>query len=235
MIAVVFALPQESQDLVRELRHPGFIRAGALPIILGNLRDREIVVVHAGVGPASARRSLWEFFDGQFHERVQTLISTGFAGGLDPQLEIGNLVIAENFSDRTLLEKSRAAGAERLFYGKLASQENAAETVEQKALLARQTGAIAVDMETKSVSEVCAQFGVPMLSVRAVSDTASQSLPVPFSIWFDAANQRPRAGSLVKYLARRPMKIGDFAGFVIGMSKARRELTRYLLRLLPEL
>ena len=122
-----------------------------------------------------------------------------------------------------------------LIYGTLTSQPDAAETPAQKIALARQTGAQAVDMETKSAAELCAEFGVPMLSIRAISDLATQSLPVPFPVWFDAVKQRPRAGSLVKYLASHPAAISDFVRFVSGITKARAELTRYLLRLLPKL
>src|SRR5207302_9183362 len=124
--------------------------------------------------------------------RIDYLISSGFAGGLDPKLEIGDLIFAENFSDPALLDKALGisiAGV-RVHFGVLTTQPRAAETVEDKRRLARETSAAAVDMETAHIFKACKEHGVPMLSVRGISDAATQRLPVPAPVWFDAQRQR---------------------------------------------
>ena len=103
-----------------------------------------------------------------------------------------------------------------------------------KAALSSSSGALAVDMETAAVAEACHAAGVPMLAVRAISDTAATSLPVPFDDWFDLHQQRPRHWGLIKYLLRHPACIPPFAKFVRGLGPARRALADFLVRFLGQ-
>lgn len=224
MIAVTFAVPQESRDFRGALRHASEVGPA---LLLGNLGDCEVLVGHTGVGPASAARRAAALL--AWH-RPRLLISAGFAGGLDPRLATGDLLLATNFSSPELLAKSRAhlAGNAHAFFGGLTSQSHPAETVAEKSALARATGALAVDMETASIAAACERSGVPLLAVRAISDCARDPLPVPFPEWFDLEAQRPRPITLVKFLARHPAQIRPFARFVHGLTPARQAFTRFL-------
>ena len=215
MIAVTFALPQESQDF----RHPP---------------GEEVLIVHTGVGPASAAASLAALLAAQ---RPRLLISTGFAGGLDPRLATGDLLIATNFSTPALVAKSRAllAGDPHAFFGALTSQPQVAASVAEKSALAATTGALGVDMETASIAAACTRAGVPLLAVRAISDPARAPLPVPFAEWFDPAAQRPRPLALVCYLAHHRAQISPFVRFVRGLTPARHALTRFVRRFIAKL
>ena len=227
MLAVTFALPQESQDFRHALRHPSAVGAGARPWLRGHIGTEEVLVGHTGVGPAAAAEKVTALLAGH-HPRL--LISTGFAGGLDPRLATGDLLLATNFTAPKLLARSRGlrAADARAFFGALTSQPHPAETVAEKSALARATGALGVDMETASIAAACARAGVPLLAVRAISDSALEPLPVPFAEWFDLAAQRPRPLALVRYLARHPARIGPFVRFVRGLTPARRAFTRFV-------
>ena len=102
----------------------------------------------------------------------------------------------------------------------------------QKAALARETGAQAVDMETSAIARVCAAHGIPMLSLRAISDTAAAEIPVPLHISYDLTMQRPRIAVLLAFLARNPSRILPFTRFVQGLAPARRAMTSAILKLL---
>ena len=233
MIAVTFALPQESQDFRHALRHATAVGAAAQPFLLGNIGLEEVLVGHTGVGPAAAAENIAALL--AFH-RPRMLISTGFAGGLDPRLATGDLLIATNFSAPELVAKSRAllANDPRTFFGALTSQPRVAETVAEKSALAAATGALAVDMETAAVAAACARAGVPLLAVRAISDSALEALPVPFAEWFDLAAQRPRPLGLVRWLVRHPAQISPFARFVRGLTPARHAFTRFVSAFIAE-
>ncbi len=234
MIAITFALPQESKDLVHELTHHGATYAAHLPILLGNIEQHEVAVCHTGVGLDSARRALRQLF--KLH-RPRALISAGFAGALDPRLRVADLIIATNFSDPDLLNAARhlALNRDGCCFGTLTTEPQAAETTDSKFRLREQTGASAVDMETAAIAEACRDFGLPMLAVRSISDIATQPLPVPFPVWFDAEKQKPRAFPLLRYLARNPHQIRPFIHFVKGIETARAQLTDYLLELISTL
>ena len=233
MIAVTFALPQESRDFRHALRHATAVGSGARPFLLGNVENEEVLLAHTGVGPAAAAETVAALLAFQ---RPRLLVSAGFAGGLDPRLAVGDLLIATNFSAPALLAPSRAllAGDTRARFGTLISQPRPAESVAEKAALARATGALGVDMETASIAAACARAGVPLLAVRAISDTALEPLPVPFDEWFDLAAQRPRPLALLRFLARHPAQISPFVCFVRSLTPARQAFTRFIIRFISD-
>jgi nucleoside phosphorylase len=222
MTVVTFALPQESGEFRKALRMAG-----------GRLGGEEIRIVHLGVGPvaagASVRRLLAE-------ERPRALICTGFAGGLDTRVRAGDLVVADNFTVPSLRARAQALAGEKphRFFGSLVTRDWPVEAIADKAALAAETGALAVDMETAPVAEACQAAGVPLLAVRAISDEAGTPLPVPFPEWFDMRRQRPRVFGLLKYLITHPGRIGPFASFVRGLSPARQALADFLTRFLAQ-
>ena len=202
MIALTFAVPHESHDLRRALRRE---------IVSG-----EVLIAHTGIGTAAAEESVRALLAGH---RPRWLLSAGYAGALDPAFSHGELFLATNFTAPEMLARSDARR------GILTTQPHAAETPAQKTALARDTGAGAVDMETSAIARVCAAHGVPMLSLRAISDTADAPIPVPLTISYDLARQRPRVGTLLAFLARNPSRIVPFTRFVRGLAPARAALT----------
>jgi adenosylhomocysteine nucleosidase len=186
VIVISFALPEESKEIVRGLVGARRSGSAALPVIAGTLAGRSVVIVHSGMGMASATATLGSFLEGQ---SPSLWIAAGFGGGLSADLEVGDIVTVRNFSDPALLEAIEALPTRR---GTLITTKSVIETAVQKQDLARHTGAIVVDMETAAIQRLCCPRGIPMLSVRAISDTASQDLPIPAAVWFDPIRQRPR-------------------------------------------
>ncbi len=209
MIAVIFALPAESRDFRRR--------------VAGSAFARQVHVTHSGAGPDAAARHIARVLA----DRPEFIIATGFAGGLDPALRVGEVVVATNDSSPEL-----RARAGNVASGAFAHADLPVESVTAKAALARATGAIAVDMESQPIAAACARAGVPLLVVRVISDPAGESLPVPFAEWFDLTRQRPRPVRLAAWLVRNPTRIAPFYRFVRGLGPARRSLADFLLRFL---
>ena len=235
MIALVFALPQESQGVVAALRSPVRTGSSALPVVTGWLGTRNVLVLHTGVGAAAARRTLahyWEMRE-TYGGRWDVLITAGFAGGLDPSLPAGAVVLGG--SDPARLERAREILGKRAHVGGLATTFEPVETVEAKAAFFRETGALAVDMETEAVAAFCRESGVPWLAVRAISDPAGLPFPVPYDACFDAATQQARPWELFQFLALHPGRALPFARFVWNVRRAQRALTKALLELLEKL
>ena len=198
MIAITCAVPHESHDLRR--------------VIAG----RRVILTHTGIGTVAAEKSVRALLAAH---RPRWLLSTGYAGALDPALAHGELFLATNFTAPELLARSTA------HRGILTTQATAAETPLAKAALARATGAQAVDLETSAIARVCAEHGIPMLSLRAISDTAGAEIPVPLHISYDLARQRPRILALLAFLVGNPSRIPPFMRFVRGLAPARAALT----------
>ncbi len=228
-VAITFALPEESKDFVRRLQGVEHLERGALPVTRGNLEGRSVLVFHTGVGPVSCGARIAALFNEEF----EFVIAAGFAGGLDPRLQAGQLILATNYSEDGLSAKARLAQP-GIAAGMLTSQASVVECREAKEALREETGASAVDMETETISKALGERRVPLLAVRSVSDAAGDTLAAPYHVWFDPVRQRPRVASLLFYLATHPGRVAPFIKFVGNVTLARRHLTEFLLRFLRE-
>jgi adenosylhomocysteine nucleosidase len=229
VIVLSFALPEESSGIVRHLAGATRSGAAALPVIAGAFAGRKVVVVHSGMGRASANARLGSFLESH---SPSLWIASGFGGALAPDLKIGDIVAARNFSDDALLDAIAGLPARS---GTLITSARVLQTAVEKQDLARHTGGIAVDMETSAIRRLCAARGIPMLALRAISDTASEDLPIPAEVWFDFVRQRPRPLALLLHLALHPVRIAPFIRFVRGINHARSRLTDFLLAVLDAL
>lgn len=222
MTALSFALPEESKGLVALLEKRERRGGGALPRIAGRLGGVEVEIVHTGMGRNSAARQMEDFLESR---RPSLLIAAGFGGGLDPALRVGDVFIGANYSDEAIL---RSLGG-KFHTGTLVTTDEVVETREAKADLARREAAACVDMETAEIFRHCRLRQVPMLSVRAISDTAGEDLPVAARVWFDMERQRARPLALGWHLLTHPGRIAPFARFVGGINHARGALTKFLV------
>jgi adenosylhomocysteine nucleosidase len=115
-------------------------------------------------------------------------VSFGLAGGLDPTLSPGTMIVAsgvvagsERFEcppalARVLVEGFSGAGA-AVRQGLVAGVEAPVMTAEAKAQLYRESGALAVDMESHLAAAFARQHGLPFAVARVVSDPAKRALP----------------------------------------------------------
>ena len=221
MIAITFAVPHESHGL-RSVMESGK-QIGPRDWLTGKVAGQKVIIAHTGIGTAAAEECVAALLS-EHHPRW--LLSSGYAGALDPAIPHGELFLATNFSSPALLSRSTARR------GMLTTQSRAAETADEKATLARETRAQAVDMEASAIARVCAARNVPMLSLRAISDTATAQIPVPLHITYDLARQRPRIAALLAFLARNPSRVLPFARFVRGLTPARAAMTAEIVAIL---
>lgn len=91
-IAVLSALQAELDQLVDSMESPDSDRIAGWPTWIGSVGSQEIVLAKAGLGKvntAALSALLWERY------RPSLMIFTGVAGGIDPDLGIGDVVVAE--------------------------------------------------------------------------------------------------------------------------------------------
>jgi adenosylhomocysteine nucleosidase len=125
---------------------------------------------------------------------VSGIISTGFCGALDPALRIGEIVIDIAATQPRECRPARA--------WKILSMDRVAVTSVEKCALHRETGAAAVEMEAAAIAEKAKEWGVPFYSIRAVSDTASEDMPLDFNLYRDAAGRFSRSRIALAAMAR---------------------------------
>ena len=225
MIAVTFALPAESQGFLRLLGSKSRVDRNGVPTIHGKIDDRPIEVFHTGVGEKVCRQRLEKFFQDQ---QFDCLISAGFAGALTDDLRVGDLLLAKNFSTVDLGEKWSPSGSP-IHFADMLTVSALIESGEERSKLALTSGAVAVDMETEFIARVCAKLGVPLLSLRVISDTPRELLPAPANVLFDVERQQTPMLKLARYFLADPSHVPRLLRFAKRIRCARKVLADALV------
>src|SRR6266576_6735048 len=221
MIAVTFALPAESSGYLRRLHKQTRSDCNGVRLIHGEIDNRAIEVLHTGVGEKLCRERMANFLQDR---EFTYLISAGFAGALNDRLQAGDLLIAENFSTVQLTEARPALSTLPIHTADLVTAPLMIDSTEERISIAQTTGAAAVDMETEFIARACAEHGVPLLSLRVISDTPSEPFPAQSRILFDIERQRTDAMKFALHFLRHPNRVPRLIQFATTIGQARETL-----------
>jgi hopanoid-associated phosphorylase len=120
---------------------------------------------------------------------IRGVISFGVAGGLDPSLKSGDVVVADEVMsgdnrwlagfalNDDLIGRLTVGLGRRVVRGGLAGVEDVVVAQASKAALRNETGAAAVDMESHIAAAYAAEAGLPFAALRVISDPACRALP----------------------------------------------------------
>lgn len=199
MILVTFALPFESA---------GFRRTRAA---------RDVVVVHTGMGAGPARAAVAEAIA---KHAPSLVLSSGFAGGLDPSLKTGDFLV-------------EGGPTSEFPPGTFITVEDVLVMAEQKVTLRERTGASAVDMETDGIRAACEEAGVRLVIARAISDGATEDIGLPPELLRGLATRPLATAPAVAWqLLTRAGPRRAFLRMIRGSRAAQRSLAESLPRLL---
>ncbi len=167
------------------------------------------------------------------------LASFGIAGGLQPGLDPGAIVIAGSVicPDNSRIQCDPAwqlnlmSALERELFvvgSDLCGRDQAVLLSAQKRRLHDQTAAAAVDMESHAVAQVAAELGVPFIAIRAIADPLDRDVPswVTDVVGNDG---RPRAGAVIAGVARHPFDVPALMRLGADTEKAIASLRRVAL------
>lgn len=203
LTAIIAPMAEEVAPLrarLSDLRRGPDAGDGAGEVVIGRLNGVPVALAVTGDGARHAREGIAALLA---QVRVDRLIAVGVAGGLSGDLAEGDLVVAEQVAaedaggfapvraDELLVEGAvRASGARRAV---VMTAERIADTpAEKRRLFGLAIGAASgagpargaasalsavVDLESAGYVAAAARAGIPWLVLRAVSDTAGESLP----------------------------------------------------------
>ncbi len=225
MIAVTFALPAESSDFLRHLRNQSRTDRSGIRTIRGTIDDRAVEVLHTGVGEKVCRQRVAEFLQDQ---QFDLLISSGFAGALNDKLQIGDLLVAKNFSTVELTEVDSSFSRLPIHEADLLTVRALIDSNDERNKIARTSGADAVDMETEFIARACAEHGIPLLSLRAITDTPREPFPAAPNVLFDIEQQQTRFLTLATFFLARPNRVPQLIQFARRIARVRKILASAL-------
>lgn len=185
-------------------------------------------VFFTGIGRVNAEKATQEFLATHTPE---LLLTCGFAGGLVPELKIGDVVfeIPSQGSDDAYAEvraKLVEGGARP---AKIVCVDRIATTAGEKKKLREETGGDAAEMESAAVQAVCRGRGIRCVTVRVISDAANDDLPLDFNKFLNE-DKSVDMSKLMMAVAKAPWKMGALMELQKNTKLAAQRLAEVLMK-----
>lgn len=207
-IGLIGAMAEEIERIEGDLEDVATTEHAGIAFHAGKWHGREVVLCKSGVGKVNAAVCTQVLID---RFGVSRIIFTGVAGALDPELDIGDVVISTDcvqhdmdasalgfakgqipfaaesrFSaDPALVElafrESEALFGRRVKKGRVLSGDRFIADRGEVRRLFEEFGGVCVEMEGAAVAQVCAMNGVPFVVIRSMSDKADGSAHINFN------------------------------------------------------
>ncbi|MGE7666564.1 5'-methylthioadenosine/S-adenosylhomocysteine nucleosidase [Ureibacillus composti] len=206
-VAIIGAMEEEVEILRESLSNAKVTTIANSEFTTGTYDGKEIILLKSGIGKVNAAMSttvlLYEF-------KPDVVINTGSAGGYDPELEVGAVVISKevrhhdvdvtafNYEIGQVPQLPAAFPADERLIN--IAQESVSEIGEHQfgvglicsgdVFMSNPTRVEqvrsyfpemkAVEMEAAAVAQVCYQFKTPFVVIRALSDIAGKESNISF-------------------------------------------------------
>jgi len=211
-IAIMGAMPEEIEPIISKLENLKETRYAANTYYEGTYKGKTLVVAYSKIGKVFATltaTSLIEKFE------CDTLLFSGVAGAISPDLNIGDLIIADGLVQHDLditafghpygyvpegavciltdvalrniaKEVARDKGL-KLLEGIIATGDQFVADPERKEWISKTFKADALEMEGAAVAVVCDSLEVPFFILRAISDSADMDASFNFDEFLESS------------------------------------------------
>lgn len=237
-LGAVAAMPQEIAPLLSRIGRFTTERVSGFNLYRFSLGTAHVALIESGMGPAHATAATRALIGAA---RPSAIVNFGFAGGVLPGLEVGDLVLAERAHlfrgeaiapaecpDARLSALVAAACQEAGLELRHGSFVTACGIVDKRGLPASVTGGMALpvlEMETAAVLAEARLAGIPALALRGVSDAADEELGFSIEELCDAQlNLSP--WRIVLMLVRKPYLVPQLLRLAGNSRRAGRKLAQ---------
>lgn len=205
MLGIIGAMDEEIELLLADLQGREDLHRPGVTLHRGVLEGQAVLLTRCGIGKVNAAMTTTHLL----MQGVTRVIFTGVAGGVHPQLQVGDLVVSTDCvqhdvdvtalgyevgtvpgerpawpADPALVQVALAAARDvagvRVLEGRVASGDQFIASREGVQRLWTTFGAACAEMEGAAVAQVCHKAGVPFVVVRSVSDTADTGANVDY-------------------------------------------------------
>ncbi len=206
-VLICFAVKEEARYFKPSLTWPTAVR-----------------VTITGMGRDNASRSFQNCIQ---NTSPQSVLTCGFAGGLNPQLQRGTIIFSAD-DDLGLSPALLQLGAKPVRFH---CHARVVVTSAEKRQLWESTHADAVEMESGVIRQLCRERGIPSATVRVVSDSAEEDLPLDFNTVM-TPEQKLNYFKLITQLLRTPSRIPAVIRLHKNTAAASERLAQFLRALL---
>ncbi|MDD4267664.1 MAG: hypothetical protein PHN77_05525 [Thermoguttaceae bacterium] len=213
-VGVVFALRIEAGGLEDLLSEVVTVRGPLFTLRRGLAGSRRIVLAESGPGAAAAARAAETLIAAH---QPDWLISAGFAGALNEDVKRHDLLLADSvirpdgarIAIHLPIDPANLPGCPNVHVGGLCTADRIIRLPDEKRKLGEESAALAVDMETFAVAEVCRRRNLPLIAARIISDAVGDQLPDDLEQL--ARQQTPvrKLGAVFGAVLNRPASVKD--------------------------
>jgi adenosylhomocysteine nucleosidase len=213
-VAIIGAMEEEVQILRNKLEGGTVEEVAGCEFSTGNIQGVEIILLKSGIGKVNAAMSTTILLQ---QYQPDYVINTGSAGGFLKTLNVGDVVISSEVrhhdvdvtafgyeygqvpglppafkANELLVEAAKQAVHElantQVVEGTIATGDSFMNDPERVEFVrSKLPNLYAVEMEAAAVAQVCHQFNVPFVVIRALSDIAGKESNVSFDQFLQKA------------------------------------------------
>lgn len=212
-IGIIGAMEQEVATLREKIEGCQTLSLAGCEIYTGKMNGVDVALLKSGIGKVAAAIGTTLLLE---HCKPDVVINTGSAGGLDPRLNVGDIVVSTEvrYHDANVTafgyEPGQMAQCPPAFIADaklIETTEKCVKALDMNAVrglicsgdafingaepLARIKATFpsvaAVEMEAAAIGHVCYQFNVPFVVVRAISDVADKESHTSFDEFLPVA------------------------------------------------
>ncbi|WP_044642190.1 5'-methylthioadenosine/adenosylhomocysteine nucleosidase [Risungbinella massiliensis] len=216
-IGIIGAMEEEVSKLLENMKTPKQVEVHGIPFLQGECQGVPVVLCTCGVGKGNAAitaMTLVNYFE------VDQIFFTGVAGALDPDLDIGDIVISQDCqyhdldvralgfeqgvipfqevsifpADQNLIEWAQKACTDlegvKVRVGRVLTGDQFISDQAKSRFLHEELKGSCVEMEGAAVAHVAYVTNRPYVVIRSISDRADQSAHVNFEEFTQLASDR---------------------------------------------
>jgi adenosylhomocysteine/aminodeoxyfutalosine nucleosidase len=211
-IAIMGAMPEEIAPILEIIGEYKTTQYAGNSYYEANYKGCEVVVAYSKIGKVFSTLTATTMIE---HFGCDKLLFSGVAGGINPSLKIGDLIVATKLSqhdlditafghpmgyvpggavfvqtDTKLIEIAKEVASElgkTVQEGTIATGDQFVHDESIKANIVKHFNADALEMEGGSVAVVCDALEVPFFILRAISDTADTDASFSFDEFMESS------------------------------------------------
>jgi len=204
-IAIMGAMPEEIAPLLEKVENVKKIDYANNSYYEATYKGKELVIAYSKIGKVFSTLTAITLIE-KFG--CSKLLFSGVAGAINPELHIGDLIIADKLcqhdldisifghdfgyvpegakfveTDKSLREVAKEVAKKNelfLIEGTIATGDQFVASNKRKTFISENFQADALEMEGASVAVVCDALNIPFFVLRAISDTANDDAGVDF-------------------------------------------------------
>jgi adenosylhomocysteine nucleosidase len=213
-VGIIGAMEQEVAQLREQIENCQTRKIAGFEFYTGRLTGHEVVLLRSGIGKVNAAISTTLLLN-DFQPDI--VINTGSAGGFDPELNVGDLVIGQKVCHHDVdvtpfgYEPGQVPGLPTCFLADKHLVQLAQRATQTLTGIHHKTGLIAsgdrfmhdpddvarvrncfptmlaVEMEAAAIAQACHLFATPFVIIRALSDIAGKENAITFEQFLETA------------------------------------------------